>query len=114
RYASSEAALKLVASNLWTRQDSSVYAARALPYLLQKLNDADRLFKLAFDDRIPSQITSTVGRRNVRYARIKAAVNNVASRKNYESLVPLLVELSAIAVVDQRGVEYILENPDLV
>jgi hypothetical protein len=114
RYASSDEALKLVASNLWKRQDTSVYAARALPYLLQKLNDADQLLKLAFDDRIPSQITSTVGRRNVRYARIKAAVNHAASSKNYNSLVPLLVELSAIAVVDQRGVEYILENPDLV
>jgi NACHT domain len=114
RYASSDEALRLVASNLWKRQDSSVYAARALPYLLQKLNDADQLFNLAFDDRIPSQITSTVGRRNIRYARLKAAVNHAASQKNYNSLVPLLVELSAIAVVDQRGVEYILENPDLI
>ena len=45
--------LHRVASNLLARQDRSVYAARALPGLLQKLGDGERLFDLAFDDRFP-------------------------------------------------------------
>ena len=114
RYASSVDALRRVASNLLTRQDVSVYAARALPGLLHQLCDSEQLFALAFDDRIPSAITSTVGKRNVRYARLKAATLHAALRKDHNSLVRLLLELSTIAAVDQRGSDYILDHPDLV
>ena len=114
RYASSVDALRRVALNLVTRQDVSVYAARALPDLLHQLGDSEQLFALAFDDRIPSAITSTVGKRNVRYARLKAATLHAALRKDHNSLVRLLLELSTIAAVDQRGRDYIIDHPDLV
>ncbi|WP_419629953.1 hypothetical protein [Thiolapillus sp.] len=114
RYASSADALRRVANNLQARQDVSVYAARALPGLLHKLDDGDQLLALAFDGRIPSAITSTVGKRNVRYARLKAATLHAALKKNYNNLVHLLLELSTIAAVEQRGAEYILDHPDLV
>lgn len=114
RYASSVDALRRVASNLLTRQGVSVYAARALPGLLHQLDDGERLFALAFDDRIPSAITSTVGKRNIRYARLKAAALHAALNKDYSSLVRLLLELSTIAAVDQRGADYILDHSDLV
>lgn len=114
RYATSRDALERVASNLLARQDASVYAARALPRLLHELNDGERLFALAFDDRIPASITSTVGKRNIQYARLKAATLHAAVKVDYNSLVRLLVELSTIAEVDQRGANYLLEHPDLV
>lgn len=114
RYATSRDALELVASNLLARQVASVYAARALPRLLHELDDGERLFALAFDDRIPASITSTVGKRNIQYARLKAATLHAALKVDYNSLVRLLVELSTIAEVDQRGANYLLEHPDLV
>lgn len=114
RYATSRDALERVASNLLARQDASVYAARALPRLLHELDDGERLFALAFDDRIPASITSTVGKRNIQYARLKAATLHAAFKVDYNSLVRLLVELSTIAEVDQRGANYLLKNPDLV
>ena len=114
RYASSTNALRLVAKNLLERQDVSVYAARALPGLLHELNDGEQLFALAFDDRIPETITSTVGKRNVRSARLKAATLHAAINQDYNRLVRLLVELSTVAGGDQRGVNYILDHPDLV
>ena len=114
RYSSSEDSLRRVAANLLARQDASVYAARALPGLLHKLDDGEQLFTLAFDERIPAQITSTVGKRNIRYARLKAAVLHAAIKRDYNRLVQLQVELSTIASVDQRGANYILEYPDLV
>jgi hypothetical protein len=114
KYASISEALHLVASNLLARQDRSVYAARALPGLLQKLGDGKRLFSLAFDDRFPAAITSTVGKRNIRYARLKAAVRYAANVQDYDRLVHLLLELSTIAAVDRRGADYILDSPDLV
>jgi hypothetical protein len=114
RYASSADALRRVASNLLTRQELSVYAAGALPGLLHQLDDSERLYALAFDDRFPLAITSTVGKRNVRYARLKAATLHAALKKDYDSLVRLLLELSTIAAIDQRGSDYILDHPDLV
>ena len=113
-YSSSITSLRLVAKNLLAQQGASVYAARALPGLLQKLGDGAKLFKLAFDGRIPSAITSTVGKRNIRYARLKAASLHAATKRDHNKLVQLLVELSTIAAVDQRGADYILEYPDLV
>jgi len=114
RYATSRDALERVASNLLARQDTSVYAARALPRLLHELDDDERLFVLAFDDRIPASITSTVGKRNIQYARLKAATLHAALKVDYNSLVRLLVELSTLAEIDQRGANYLLEHPDLV
>ncbi|MDN5848919.1 MAG: NACHT domain-containing protein, partial [Nitrococcus sp.] len=114
RYATSRDALERVASNLLARQDASVYAARALPRLLHELDDGERLFALAFDNRIPASVTSTVGKRNIQYARLKAATLHAALKVDYNSLVRLLVELSTIAEVDQRGADYLLKHPDLV
>jgi len=114
RYASSKEPLKRVAENLLARQDQSVYAARALPGLLHELDAAERLFALAFDDRIPASVTSTVGKRNIRYARLRAATLHAALKTDYDRLVRLLVELSTVAAVDQRGASYILDHPDLV
>ena len=114
QYATSRDALENVASNLLARQDASVYAARALPRLLHELDDGERLFSLAFDDRFPAAITSTVGKRNIQYARLKAATLHAALKVDYNSLVRLLVELSTIAEIDQRGADYLLKYPDLI
>ena len=114
RYGSLKSALRRVAENLSARQDTSVYAARALPSLLQVLDEDQKLFELAFDDRMPQQITSTVGKRNIRHARIKAAVLHAAIKGDYNRLVQLIVELSTLAAVDQRGTSFILDYPDLV
>lgn len=113
-YGADKRALNRVAKNLFERQEQSVYAARALPGLLQKLNDGKKLFKLAFDERFPDAITSTVGRRRIHFARLQAAVMHAANIGECNWLVRLLVELSTIAAVDQKGADYILDNPDLV
>ncbi|HEV7671923.1 MAG TPA: hypothetical protein VGS22_25655 [Thermoanaerobaculia bacterium] len=113
RYSSLPDALRRVADNLSARQDSSVYAARALPGLLHKLDDGDQLFQLAFDDRVPAAITTTVGRRNIRYARLRAAVLHAAIKNNHNYLVQLLVELATIAAVDQRGANPLRVPPAL-
>lgn len=114
KYASIDAPLRRISENLLSQQDRSVYAARALPGLLYKIGDGDRLFQLAFDERIPAAITSTVGKRNIRYARLKAAVTHSANNNDYDSLTHLLLEISTITAVNQKGADYILDNPDLV
>ncbi len=113
-YAAGAEALHTLAANLIKKQGESVYAASALPGLLEKLEDEKLLFELAFDERFPAAITSTVGKLNIRYARLKAAVRHAARKGNFNRLVHLLLELSTLAAVNERGTDYILDNPDLV
>lgn len=114
KYAAEADTLRVLADNLFKKQGTSVYAASALPGLLQQLDDGRLLFDLAFDERFPAAITSAVGRQRIRYARLKAAVLHAARTENFDRLVHLLVELSTLAAINQRGTEYILGNPDLV
>lgn len=113
-YGSDETVIKKIASNLSDLQDRSIYAAQALPDLLLRLDDSEKLFELAFDERIPSSITSTVGKNHIRYSRLKSAVHLASKKEDSEKLIHLLVELARISATDQRGVDYILSNPDLV
>jgi len=113
-YGAQAQTLRLLADNLLKKQGVSVYAASSLPGLLQKLDDGKLLFELAFDERFPTAITSTVGKQNIRYARLKAAVLHAARKQAFDYLVHLLVELSTLAAVNQRGTDYLLDNPDLV
>lgn len=112
-YASLNEQLKKIAENLLQFQEESVYAARSLPELLYSLGDGDKLFQLAFDDRFPETITSTVGKRNIRYARLKTALRYAVDTHNYNHLVHLLLEMSTITSVEHRGESYILNYPDL-
>jgi hypothetical protein len=113
-YAAQPDTLRGLAGNLLKKQGTSVYAASTLPGLLQKLDDGKLLFDLAFDERFPAAMTSTVGKQNIRYARLKAAVLHAARKEDFDRLIHLLVELSTLAAVNERGTDYVLDNPDLV
>ncbi|MGD0905114.1 MAG: hypothetical protein ABR924_19615 [Terracidiphilus sp.] len=106
--------LRLLAKNISKSQAHSVYAANTLPGLLDRLDDGKQLFKLAFDKTLPASITSPVGKQKIRYSRIKAAALHAARKANYDFLVRLLVELSTLAAIDQRGSDYLIDNPDFV
>lgn len=113
-YAADATTLRILADNLLAMQSTSVYAATTLPELLLQLSDGDRLFQLAFDERLPTAITSKVGQQAIRHARLRAAVGHSVRESELDHLVPLLVEMSTLASVDQRGTQYLLDHPDLV
>lgn len=113
-FGSDKSALSRVADRLLARQNTSVYATRTLPSLLLKLNQGSKLFELAFDDSFPDSMTSLVGRRRIRHARISAAVLHAAANCDNNQLVRLLVEMSTIAASEQHGAEFIFDHPDLV
>ena len=113
-YAADAAALRALADNLLAMQATSVYAATTLPDLLLQLSDGEGLFDLAFDERLPATITSKVGQQAIRHARLRAAVGHAVRTDDLDRLVPLLVEMSMLAAIDQRGTQYILDHPDLV
>lgn len=114
KYAGDAAPLRELATNLFAMQGESVYAATTLPDLLLQLEDGEKLFQLAFDKRLPASITGTVGQQTIRHARLRAAVAHAVRVNDLDHLVPLLVELSTLAAMDQRGMTYLLDYPDLV
>ncbi|MCC8362629.1 NACHT domain-containing protein [Lysobacter sp. A6] len=114
KYAGDAAPLRELANNLFAMQAESVYAATTLPDLLLQLEDGEKLFHLAFDERLPSSITGTVGQQAIRHARLRAAVAHAVRVNDLDRLVPLLVELSTLAAMDERGTTYLLDYPDLV
>lgn len=114
QYADDAAAKRELAKNLFAMQGESVYAATTLPDLLLQLEDGENLFQLAFDERLPASITGTVGQQTIRHARLRAAVAHAVRVNALDHLVPLLVELSTLAAMDQRGTTYLLDYPDLV
>jgi hypothetical protein len=114
RYGSQLHLLNDVASRLTGAQASSVYAARSLPGLLFAMGRVDDLRKLAFDTRFPAALAGDVAKRTIRLNRLRAALGAAAQARNYDAIVDLLVELSSVVAVDERGEDYLLEHPDLV
>lgn len=101
-----------VIAGLQARQSSSSYAARALPALLTSLRDADQLITLAFDPRVPDG-SSQVSGRDIRLARITAAISLCAELGRRNDLFRLLLEASLIAGGHERSDRFLYEYPDL-
>lgn len=101
-----------VVANLVRAQETSDYAARALPYVLTELGQVDQLIELAFDSRLPRG-TSQVAKRQVRLARVVAALAASARARRYNDLFRLLLEASLVAAGHSRTDRFLYEHPDL-
>jgi len=102
---------KIVAT-LQDRQAVSSYAARALPALLTALRDPEQLFALAFDMRVPPG-ASQVSIRDIRLARIVAALALSAALGRRDDLIRLLLEASLVAAGHERSDRFLYEHSDL-
>lgn len=114
RFAATPEAVTKVVERLERAQGASLYAARALPRVLQIAGDAERAIALALSDVMPAALDSDVGKRALRTARVSAAIAMAAKRVNVNHLVTLLVEMSGLAAVNSRGDDYLSAHPDLV
>jgi hypothetical protein len=113
-YGSRLSLLDDVVARLTTAQASSIYAARALPGLLFAMDRVTDLHVLAFDTRFPAALDSDVARRSIRLNRLRTALGATAKARDLDRAVDLLVELSSVVIVDERGEDFLLDNPDLV
>ncbi|MDD1498997.1 hypothetical protein PVA19_11295 [Agrobacterium sp. CNPSo 3708] len=112
-YGTSQAGRDRVITALQERQLSSSYAARALPALLTSLRYADQLIELAYDRRVPAG-ASQVSIRDIRLARITAAIALTSELKRNDDLLRLLLEASVVAAGHERSERFLYEHPDLV
>lgn len=101
-----------VVARLAARQDVSDYAARALPPVLTATGRGGALFELAFDERVPPN-TSKVGKRDIRLARIMAALQSSAREGQTDALLKLELEAALVAAGHARSDRFLYEHPDL-
>ena len=101
-----------VVVHLSNRQQTSNYAARALPAVLTALKRTDALVALAFDPRVPP--TGKVGEREIRLARILAALQSCAVEGRDDDLIQLLLEAAQVASGHARADRFLYDHPDLV
>lgn len=114
KYGADVDTVKAIAARLEQAQATSLYAARALPRLLQTAGDADAAIKLALSDVMPAALTSDVAKNELRAARVSAAIAMAAQKQDPNQLVTLLVEMSSLAAINSRGDDYLAAHPDLV
>lgn len=95
------------------RQTISAYCARALPSLLIEFDRPTDLLDLAFSDDYPISTSSTVARRNIKLARISAAIRSCIKGKRYDDIFSLMIEAAIIANGTQRSDRYLQDFPDL-
>lgn len=94
-------------------QSSSAYAARALPPLLVEFNHVDELLELAFSEVFPESASSTVAVRNIRLARIAAAITACVKTNRNDDILRLMMEAATAASGGQRSDRYVHDFPDL-
>lgn len=112
QYGADQVSRDRVISVLQARQLTSNYAARALPALLTSLRDADQLIRLAYDLRVPAG-ASQVSTRDIRLARITAAIALASELGRRDDLLKLLLEASLVAAGHERSDRFLYEHPDL-
>jgi len=111
-YGTDQASRDRLISALQDRQLTSNYAARALPALLTSLRDADQLIRLAYDLRVPAG-ASLVSTRDIRLARITAAIALAGELGRRDDLLKLMLEASLVAAGHERSERFLYEHPDL-
>ncbi|TJZ76910.1 hypothetical protein [Paracoccus hibiscisoli] len=84
-----------------------------MPALLTTLRDADQLICLAYDLRVPAG-ASQVSSRDIRLARITAAIALASELGRRDDLLKLLLEASLVAAGHERSDRFLYEHPDLV
>lgn len=110
---SETAANELVIERLSVRQVVSDYACRALPSVLVATKRVDELFSLAFDKRVPPS-ASKVSQRDIRMARLTAAIQATSAAERYDSLIKLFLEASIVGAGHERSDRFLYEYSDLV
>ncbi|MFK4871512.1 NACHT domain-containing protein [Novosphingobium sp. ZW T3_23] len=101
-----------VIARLTDQQSRSSYAARALPMVLAQAGRVEALTELAFSATVPAG-TSDIGRREIRIARITAALHACAHAGRSDDILRLALEASLVAAGHERADRFLYEHPDL-
>jgi hypothetical protein len=112
-YAEGAGAQKAIADRLLASQETSAYAAEALPHFLVVIKDSDRAFALADSSSFPVTVQSDFGRRRLTLARLRAAFRLAVAEDDLDRVLGLSMRLAQAATANLRGDEFIRNSPAL-
>lgn len=106
-------AQRAIADRLLSSQETSAYAAEALPHFLVVIKDSDRAFALADSTSFPTVVQSEFGRRRLTLARLRAAFRLAVAEDDFDRVLGLSMRLGQAATANMRGDEFIRSSPAL-
>lgn len=112
-YSDRPEAQRAIADRLMSSQETSAYAAEALPHFLVVIQDSDRAFALADSTKFPTTVQSEFGRRRLTLARLRAAFRLAAAENDFDRVLGLSMRLAQTATANMRGDEFIRSSPAL-
>jgi hypothetical protein len=112
-YSRETGAQQTIAQRLQASQETSAYAAEALPNFLVAINDSDRAYALANSTQFPSVIQSDFGRRRLTLARLNAAFKLAVKDDDLDRVLGVVMRLAQVAAANSRGDEFIRRSPSL-
>lgn len=112
-YSGAVDAQQAIAQRLQDSQNSSAYAAEALPHFLVVINDSDRAFALAESGDFPKAIHSDFGKRRLTLARLYAAFRLAVKAGDLDRVLKLTMRLSQVASANAKGDQFIRRSPGL-
>jgi hypothetical protein len=112
-YSKRQVAQRAIADRLLSSQETSTYAAEALPHFLVVIKDSDRAFALADSARFPTTVLSEFGRRRLTLARLRAAFRLAVAEGDFERVLGLSMRLAQAVAANLRGDVFIRNSPAL-
>lgn len=112
-YSERSEAQRAIADRLMSSQETSPYAAEALPHFLVVIKDSDRAFALADSTHFPNTVQSEFGRRRLTLARLRAAFRLAVAEDDFDRVLGISMRLAQVATANMRGDEFIRSSPAL-
>lgn len=112
-YSERPEAQRAIADRLLSSQETSAYAAEALPHFLVVIKDSDRAFALADSTSFPITVQSEFGRRRLTLTRLRAAFRLAVAEDDFDRVLGLSMRLGQAATANMRGDEFIRSSPAL-
>lgn len=112
-YSEERQAQQAIAQRLQDSQESSTYAAEALPHFLVVIKDSARAYSLANSSAFPGSVQSEYGRRRLRMVRLRAAFVLAVDENDLDRVLNLCMKLAEVAAANARGDQFIRRSPAL-
>lgn len=104
---------RAIADRLLASQETSTYAAEALPHFLVVIKDSNRAFALAESTSFPATVQSDFGRRRLTLSRLRAAFRLAVAEDDLDRVLDLSMRLAQAATANLRGDQFIRSSPAL-
>ncbi|RBQ29471.1 F0F1 ATP synthase subunit delta [Aliarcobacter vitoriensis] len=112
RFKATKNTYELLSSRLYDLKDSNPYVAITIPRLLYGAKRYDDLYNNIYSNNL--DITDPIQRQSIIIENVTYSIKIASQQKDFLNLNRLLLELSKVLSIKDRGLEFIFNNADLI